>query len=245
MQVPESRGKGCCVGTKTLPQVGNVREKCGHVLKLREEGSGGIQTALCCVFLQSEFSTWSECYSPSSLIHCCCKIWTVFSSKSPGKSPDKIPATSFHHRFGEGYWESCGQGSMKAQGRSESTEVCFDKLIYLSGTQWPQPGNQRDPVLGCILRCSCELCSSPTTSYLLLPTHTWEGPTQKVQVRESGEGSLQIFHLFSKENKPNSMPSSQRPACHPLHCISRRWYIILKAWFNLLFSKVCGIFICH
>lgn len=42
MQVPESRGKGCCVGTKTLPQVGNVREKCGHVLKLREEGSGGI-----------------------------------------------------------------------------------------------------------------------------------------------------------------------------------------------------------
>ena len=57
MQVPESRGKGCCVGTKTLPQVGNVREKCGHVLKLREEGSGGIQTALCCVFWQSEFST--------------------------------------------------------------------------------------------------------------------------------------------------------------------------------------------
>ena len=57
MQVPESRGKGCCVGTKTLLQVGNVREKYSHVLKLRGEGSGGIQTAFCCVFWQSEFST--------------------------------------------------------------------------------------------------------------------------------------------------------------------------------------------
>ena len=62
MQVPESRGKGCCVGTKTLPQVGNVREKCGHVLKLREEGSGGIQTALCCVF-------FSKILLIDSLIH--------------------------------------------------------------------------------------------------------------------------------------------------------------------------------
>lgn len=34
----------------------------------------------------------------------------------------------------------------------------------------------------------------------------------------------------------------RRPACHPLHFLSRRWYIILKAWFDLLFSKLCGIF---
>lgn len=31
---------------------------------------------------------------------------------------------------------------MKARGRSESAEVCFDVLIYCSGSQWPQAGNQ-------------------------------------------------------------------------------------------------------
>lgn len=39
MEEAESRGKGCCVGTKILLQVGNVRKKYRAIFKLR--GAGG------------------------------------------------------------------------------------------------------------------------------------------------------------------------------------------------------------
>lgn len=42
MEEPESRGKGCCVGTKTLLQVGIVREKYSNILKLGREESKQI-----------------------------------------------------------------------------------------------------------------------------------------------------------------------------------------------------------
>lgn len=127
---------------------------------------------------------------------------------------------------------------MRTQGRSESIGVCFDILIYCFDSQWPKAGNRWDQVLRWVLRFALEYCSAPLLlAYCCLLTHEWTIKGADKNARE-----LKLSHFFTKKNKLNSM-SSQKDSMLSFTFISRQWYIILKAWFNLLFSKLCGIFL--
>lgn len=201
---------------------------------------GGIQAVLYCVFWQSEFSTRNEWNVPSPLIHYCCRILTIFSPKTLGKSTNNSCDVFTSLRSGEDLGSSVSKATWKPEaGVSQLRCVLMYWYIALVASGLKLGISETrfwDTFSDVAVNSILPHYSLPITAHLPM-----SGP-QKVQVRKSGDGSPKISHLFPKKNKPNSTSSSQKPACHPLHCISRRWYIILKAWFNLLFSKLCGIF---
>lgn len=136
---------------------------------------------LCFLAVWIQYLKWGYCLS--SLIHCCCKIWTVFRPKSPGNRLIKFLQRPSITDLGKDIGSPVDKAAWKPRA-GVSQLRCVLINWYISGAPMASTWESADPVLGCILRCSCELCSSPTTSYLLLPTHTWgltEGAGKKVR----------------------------------------------------------------
>lgn len=187
---------------------------------------------------------------PSPLIHYCCRLLTFPSSMCLAKwTLNSCHVHTYITEIREEYWEFGGEGSVKTQGRSESTGVCFD-IRGLSGRKssrkcllfpydragyFPDSGLQPgisetrfwDEFSDVPTSSLLPHCSVPAAACSLL-----SGP-QKVQVRKS-------VVLISTP----CLLHRRQDTCSPLHFISRRWYIILKALFTLPFSKLCGIFLC-
>lgn len=144
----------------------------------------------------------SEMHSlPDSLL-----LWILtFSSSKPLAKPANNSCKALTSPgFGKDTGSSVGKATWKPKIRV-SQLVCFDILIYCSGSQWPKTGNRWDQVLGSVLRCAHELGSAPLllASCCLSPM---SGP-QKAQVRKSGFSSLKISHLVTKKNKPSPVSS--------------------------------------